>query len=69
MLPFLVPVLGGVSTLFTATKVHAALSFGLKTLKYFVDSTFRDKVRPVPGSVVYCDLWLAVEHSESPRVS
>ncbi|BAL23479.1 VWA domain-containing protein [Azoarcus sp. KH32C] len=40
-----------------------ALSFGLKPLKYFVDSTFREKVRPVPGSVVYCDLWLAVEHS------
>ena len=54
MLPFL-PVLGG----WVANKV---LSFGLKPLKYFVDSTFRDKVRPVPGSVVYCDLWLAVEH-------
>lgn len=38
-------------------------SFGLKTLKYFVDSTFRDKVKPIPGSVLYCDLWLAVEHS------
>lgn len=36
---------------------------GLKTLKYFVDSTFRDKVVPVPGSVLYCDLWVAVEHS------
>ena len=34
-----------------------------KPLKYFVDSTFRDKVKPVPGSVVYCDLLLAVEHS------
>lgn len=34
-----------------------------KPLKYFIDSTFRDKVKPVPGSVVYCDLLLAVEHS------
>lgn len=34
-----------------------------KPLKYFIDSTFRDKVTPVPGSAVYCDLWLAVEHS------
>lgn len=57
MLPFLVPVLGGWGAL------KAALPFGLKILKYFVDSTFREKVRPVPGSVVYCDLWLAVEHS------
>lgn len=38
-------------------------SIGFKPLKYFVDSTFRQKVRPVPGSVVYCDLWVAVEHS------
>jgi uncharacterized protein with von Willebrand factor type A (vWA) domain len=34
-----------------------------KPLKYFVDSTFREKVIPVPGSVVYCDLLLAAEHS------
>ena len=34
-----------------------------KPLKYFVDSTFREKVTPVPGSALYCDLWLAVEHS------
>lgn len=41
------------------------LSFALafKPLKYFIDSTFRDKVKPIPGSVVYCDLLLAVEHS------
>lgn len=43
--------------------LNAALPFGLKTIKYFVDSTFRDKVMPVPGSVLYCDLWFAVEHS------
>lgn len=40
-----------------------ALKFGFKGLKYFVDATFRNKVVPQPGSVVYCDLWLAVEHS------
>lgn len=57
MLPFLAPVLGGWGAL------KAALPFGLKALKYFVDNTFREKVRPLPGSVLYCDLWLAVEHS------
>lgn len=36
---------------------------GVKALKYFVDSVFRDKAFPVPGSVLYCDLWVAVEHS------
>lgn len=36
---------------------------GIKTMKYFVDSTIRDKVTPVEGSVLYCDLWVAVEHS------
>ncbi len=43
--------------------LKAVIPMGLKTLKYFVDSTFRDKVVPVPGSVLYCDLWVAVEHS------
>lgn len=37
--------------------------FGLKPIKYFIDSHFRPKVLPQPGSVVYCDLWFAVEHS------
>ncbi|WP_300052711.1 VWA domain-containing protein [Malikia sp.] len=41
----------------------AAVRLGFKPLKYFVDSVFRAKVVPVPGSVVYCDLWLMVEHS------
>jgi uncharacterized protein with von Willebrand factor type A (vWA) domain len=36
---------------------------GIKAIKYFVDSTFREKVTPVPGSALYCDLWVAVEHS------
>lgn len=43
--------------------LSAAIPLGLKTLKYFVDSTFRDQETPVPGSVLYCDLWIAVEHS------
>jgi|APLak6261668527_1056067.scaffolds.fasta_scaffold00754_2 uncharacterized protein with von Willebrand factor type A (vWA) domain len=43
--------------------LKAGLPIGLKAFKYFVDSTFRDKVTPVPGSVLYCDLWVAVEHS------
>ena len=43
--------------------LKAGLPLGIKALKYFVDSTFRDKVAPVPGSVLYCDLWVAVEHS------
>ncbi|MCM2678098.1 VWA domain-containing protein [Echinimonas agarilytica] len=46
-----------------AAAAYAALPVGFKALKYFVDDTFRDKVVPVPGSVVYCDLWVAVEHS------
>jgi uncharacterized protein with von Willebrand factor type A (vWA) domain len=37
--------------------------WGFKPIKYFIDSVFRDKVVPVPGSVVYCDLWFLVEHS------
>lgn len=40
-----------------------ALKFGFKSVKYFIDSTFRQKVLPLPGSVVYCDLFLAIEHS------
>lgn len=43
--------------------LKAALPLGLKAMKYFVDSVFRDKVTPVPGSVLYCDLLVAVEHS------
>lgn len=43
--------------------LSAAIPMGLKAIKYFIDSTFRDKVVPVAGSVVYCDLWVAVEHS------
>ena len=34
-----------------------------KPLKYYVDSWFREPVTPVHGSVLYADLWVAVEHS------
>jgi hypothetical protein len=46
-----------------AINPFAAIPLGIKAIKYFIDSTIRDKVVPVSGSVVYCDLWLAVEHS------
>lgn len=58
MLSFLVNTL---TSGFNALK--AGIPIGIKAMKYFVDSTFRDKVTPVPGSVLYCDLWVAVEHS------
>ena len=56
------------STLFNFVKsganlLQAAIPMGIKSLKYFIDSTFREKVTPVAGSVVYSDLLLAVEHS------
>lgn len=56
------------NTIFNAARsgfgaLAAAIPLGLKTIKYFVDSTFRDQVTPVPGSVLYCDLWVAIEHS------
>lgn len=47
-------------------KITGALglgSIGLKPLKYFIDSKFRDKVEPIEGSVLYCDLWIGAEHS------
>jgi uncharacterized protein with von Willebrand factor type A (vWA) domain len=50
-------------TRFGVNVLQAGIPIGLKALKYFVDSTFRDKVVPVHGSVLYCDLWVAVEHS------
>lgn len=42
-----------------------ALRFGIKPIKYFIDSHFRAHAVPVPvpGSVVYSDLWFAAEHS------
>lgn len=39
------------------------IPLGIKSIKYFIDSTLRDHVQPVLGSVLYCDLWVVVEHS------
>lgn len=46
-----------------ANLFKAAIPIGVKAVKYFIDSTFREPVTPVLGSVLYCDLWVAVEHS------
>lgn len=43
--------------------VAAAIPLGIKGIKYFIDSNFREQVTPQPGSVLYCDLWLGAEHS------
>ena len=52
---------------------RAVLSMGLKPISHFIDHNFRDKVTPVAGSVLYCDLWLGAEHSgihvEQGRIS
>jgi Mg-chelatase subunit ChlD len=40
-----------------------AFSFLFKPIKYFIDSQFRAHVTPMPGSIVYADLYFAVEHS------
>jgi uncharacterized protein with von Willebrand factor type A (vWA) domain len=39
------------------------INFAIKTIKYWIDNMFRDKVEPVEGSVLYSDLYFAVEHS------
>ena len=41
----------------------ALLGLGVKPLKNWIDDTFRDKVVPVKGSVVYVDLYVIAEHS------
>lgn len=46
-----------------ATASFFAGMVAIKKIKYFVDSHFREQVEPVPGSVLYCDLLVAVEHS------
>lgn len=38
-------------------------NIGLKSIRGFIDDHCRDKVTPVAGSVVYCDLLLGAEHS------
>lgn len=37
--------------------------FGIKAFKYWIDNNFRDKVVPIKGSVLYCDLFIGAEHS------
>ena len=59
MLPFALPALS--MGLNAARLLASRLLF--KPIKYFIDATFRDPVTPVPGSVLYADLWVAVEHS------
>jgi len=48
---------------FVAKAVGFFSRFAFKPIKYFIDDNFREKVTPKPGSVVYSDLFVAVEHS------
>lgn len=58
----MLPLLAAIPTAWTAARLAAAKLL-FKPIKYFIDSTFREPVTPVPGSVLYADLWMAVEHS------
>lgn len=49
--------------LFTVVGALFGVKVGFKSIKYFIDSTFRAKVTPVEGSVLYSDLWIGAEHS------
>lgn len=60
MLPVLLSV---AATIKGKAVAKAAVEFGFKLVRRFIDSAIRDKVVPVPGSVVYCDLVAVVEHS------
>ena len=51
------------STSIAAFARATILACAIKPIKYFIDSKFRAQVQPVPGSVLYCDLMVAVEHS------
>lgn len=55
----------GAATLISkaASAVGSLALLSFKPIKYFIDDNFRDKVVPLPGSVLYCDLWAMVEHS------
>lgn len=53
-----------IASAFISTVARAKmLTCAIKPIKYFIDSNFRAQVKPVPGSVLYCDLMVAVEHS------
>ena len=43
--------------------ISALSKLSIKPIKHWIDSNFRAKVKPVPGSVLYSDLYLFVEHS------
>ncbi len=47
----------------TAIAGLANVGVGLKPIRYFIDSHFREQIVPIEGSVVYADLFVAVEHS------
>lgn len=48
---------------FLGSWISPIANIGIKPISYFIDSNFRQKVTPVAGSVMYCDLYAAVEHS------
>lgn len=62
MFSFLAKAPGAIASGFNILK-SGAFPLGFKHLKYFIDSHFRDYATPVPGSVLYCDLLVAAEHS------
>ena len=44
-------------------KAIIPLKFCIKKIKYWIDNNFREKVVPIPGSVLYAELYVAFEHS------
>jgi uncharacterized protein with von Willebrand factor type A (vWA) domain len=58
----MIPLLAAIPAAWTVAR-FAASRLLFKPIKYFIDSQFREPVTPVPGSVLYADLWVAVEHS------
>ncbi len=58
----MLPLLAALPTAWPTAR-FAASRLLFKPFRYFIDSTFREPVTPIPGSVLYADLWLAVEHS------
>jgi len=54
---------GFILTAFGLIKNIIPFTLGIKALKYWIDNNFRDKVIPVKGSVLYCDLYVLAEHS------
>jgi len=48
---------------FPLSPFSALIPIAVKSLKYVIDNNFRDKVYPLPGSVLYSDLYIGAEHS------